>query len=59
MADVIKNLPEYSQMKERYSYHLDAVSDILEHLKKYGYTKQGEVEQMIISHTSKEGKKVK
>lgn len=55
----MKKIPQYTELKERYSFHIQMATDIMKSFKEGNYRAVGELEQSLASHTSENGKSIK
>lgn len=59
LGEVLKKMPQYIDVKDRYSMHYEALEEILESMEGKQLKNQGFLEQSLLSLTNEEGKKVK
>jgi hypothetical protein len=52
MAEVMKKIPQYAELKDKYSFHMNMGSQIMKNYKKDNYKMLGELEQTLASQVS-------
>ena len=59
LTEVMKKMPQYMDIKDRYVLHYEALEDIMKNMKDKQLQDQGFVEQSLLSLTNEDGKKLK
>ena len=59
MQEMMKKIPEYTELKDKYSFHMDMIDSIMKTYEKEKFKIQGELEQNIITQVSETGKPLK
>ena len=59
MQEMMKKIPEYTELKDKYSFHMDMITTIMKAYEKKKYKLQGELEQSIITQSNENGKPLK
>ena len=55
----MKKMPQFVELKDKYSFHYDALENILDSMEKKQFKKQGFLQQTLLSLMNEEGKKLK
>ena len=55
----MKKMPQFVELKDKYSFHYDALENILDSMEKKQFKKQGFLQQSLLSLMNEEGKKLK
>lgn len=59
MREVMKKIPQYTESKDKYSFHMDMINVIMKCYEKEKFKVQGELEQNIITQCTEAGKPLK
>ena len=59
MTEVMKKIPQYNQLKDKYSFHMTMANKIMNNYQKNKYRLSGELEQTLACRVNQDGKPVK
>lgn len=59
MTELMKKIPQYNELKDKYSFHMTMGSKIMSSYEKNNWRMSGELEENLVSQVNENGKTIK